>query len=514
MATRYHVNPETNRPNICTAQNKCMFAVDGEEPPHFENKIDAKAFAEKSLTEEYGAVSTVAKPVAKNPWAEKRNEETNQQSGGGTEGQKYSEGSAVEESAYKTNYVILDHNFDAAVNSIEKANRKLARAGISERFEYETEAKEWVEWDNGKKIVKPYYSFTLSAPVISYTNDGKKHDFQAVIEKTESGDFVTRSARGVELEGWKPDNLMCDHCGQKRSRNKTYVVQDPDGNRLQIGSNCVQAYLGVRPAGLWALSYDPLENEASDMDGVRYSAIPLDNSEDVMAIALAISDEGDMFVSKSAAYENGMTSTYDRVIRYMQPATQITDDYELEERDRFAQRIAQLKEKGKPQAILERLKNFEGDSDYASNLRALSKSEHIKSRDIPTLISGIVALKTEERKAAEAKKRAEAKEAKMKEFTPGHYGQVNDKIEKGTVMTLHSKKDFVSSDYWGNDILKTIITAKDAEGHQITWFTGTEVEAEEGEELVISSGKVKKHGEFSGIDQTVLGNVRLMKKKK
>lgn len=63
--TRYHVNPETNRPNICNAKIRCDFAVDGQEPPHFDNKADAKAYAEKSLTEEHGATKAVKKTVKK-----------------------------------------------------------------------------------------------------------------------------------------------------------------------------------------------------------------------------------------------------------------------------------------------------------------------------------------------------------------------------------------------------------------------------------------------------------------
>ena len=65
MSVRYHVNPETNRPNICRAKIRCDFAVDGQEPPHFDNKADAKVYAEKNLTEEYGAVSTVGKKERK-----------------------------------------------------------------------------------------------------------------------------------------------------------------------------------------------------------------------------------------------------------------------------------------------------------------------------------------------------------------------------------------------------------------------------------------------------------------
>lgn len=63
--TRYHVNPESGRPNICRAQIRCDFAVDGQEPPHFETKAEAKVYAEEKMTEEYGATAKVVKNTNK-----------------------------------------------------------------------------------------------------------------------------------------------------------------------------------------------------------------------------------------------------------------------------------------------------------------------------------------------------------------------------------------------------------------------------------------------------------------
>jgi len=61
MAIKYHVNPETNRPNQCNAKIRCDFAVDGQEPPHFSTKSEAKAYAEEQLTQEHGETRPVKK---------------------------------------------------------------------------------------------------------------------------------------------------------------------------------------------------------------------------------------------------------------------------------------------------------------------------------------------------------------------------------------------------------------------------------------------------------------------
>lgn len=59
--TRYHVNPESQRPNICRAKIRCDFAVDGQEPPHFETKEEARKHAEGNMTEEFGETSKIVK---------------------------------------------------------------------------------------------------------------------------------------------------------------------------------------------------------------------------------------------------------------------------------------------------------------------------------------------------------------------------------------------------------------------------------------------------------------------
>lgn len=61
--TKYHINPETERVNICRAQNKCQFTQEnGEEAPHFDNKEDAKKFIEKSNAKKYSSINSLKKP--------------------------------------------------------------------------------------------------------------------------------------------------------------------------------------------------------------------------------------------------------------------------------------------------------------------------------------------------------------------------------------------------------------------------------------------------------------------
>lgn len=61
--TKYHINPETGRPNICNPEKTgiCKYATNDENPPHYDSKVEAKVAYEKTANEEYGATKTLSK---------------------------------------------------------------------------------------------------------------------------------------------------------------------------------------------------------------------------------------------------------------------------------------------------------------------------------------------------------------------------------------------------------------------------------------------------------------------
>lgn len=62
--SKYHINPTTMRPNKCTATVRgCAYAKDNMVPEHYDTKEQARAAAEKQMTEEYGKTAQVKKTV-------------------------------------------------------------------------------------------------------------------------------------------------------------------------------------------------------------------------------------------------------------------------------------------------------------------------------------------------------------------------------------------------------------------------------------------------------------------
>lgn len=80
--TTYHISPDTGRPNICRAQtsNGCLYAKDGEIPPHFDSKEEARSAYEKEQQKDNThLMPTVQKKIGrprKNPLPEISTTET------------------------------------------------------------------------------------------------------------------------------------------------------------------------------------------------------------------------------------------------------------------------------------------------------------------------------------------------------------------------------------------------------------------------------------------------------
>lgn len=190
MSVRYHVNPATNRPNICRATIRCDFAVDGQEPPHFDNKTDAKAYAEKNLTEEYGAVSTVGKKERKGNLTDKAkvaaqskaireilDEERAKKKTAEQEApvEKTAEDSTVNDDAYNSGNIAV--HSDGVKRQVVETTATTIRVGDVVHGEKFTNSGKWV--DDDAKVVKVSHTLDLDWKTrveVEYEN-GNKAEF-------------------------------------------------------------------------------------------------------------------------------------------------------------------------------------------------------------------------------------------------------------------------------------------------------------------------------------------------
>lgn len=451
----FHVNPTTGDVGKCRARSgKCPFGGDSE---HFTTEEAAREFFEKS-------------------------EETARKITG------------AREAGGEVVYDMRESNLAAAEKAILQANKKLERAGVEQRFDFTVE--EYMAVD-GKNPIKaePRVKLTLSSPAIHYEG----YTFLAAVEKADAG-YVVKQAGGINLYGYVPDDLTCEACGRAIQRQKTYLVEDSDGKMIQVGSGCVKKYFGVQPEGLWALTYDPIEkaqNSASWSSG--NSAAWAADTEQVMAYALAVSDGGENFVSQSASYNWGGSSTADNV----KTAIYGNDNsYAKEMQDKALEFVAN----GEAKRLLKKLQSSDTSTDYGRNLNVISSGEYTRWEHINILVSGVSQLAREKREAAKA-----AAEKEWGTATPGFAANVGDSIagRKLKVKKVTHREQQDNYSYYGGTVTTTQLIFRDEDNHEVVWWSSKSIDVNVGDTLSVKSGRVKKHGSFNGVDQTVLTRVRL-----
>lgn len=395
------------------------------------------------------------------------------------------------------------HDFAAnllpeAVAKIDAANKKLARAGIEDRFTYEVEEylHTYTTREHGyeETITEKRCKVTLNEPELSY---GGWH-FVAALDHTDAG-VIARTAPGQSLDGWRPDHQECDHCGKNRRRNATYVVADEDGNRKQIGSDCLEPFLGVKPKGLWALGYDleaDLKEGHDDFFGRgSYGTTDVDARE-LIATALAVSDGGRAYVSRARAEEWGKNATSSLVTGAI--FGRAANKKDAEERARIAELAHQYLEDGTADAVLAAGQNIQGDDDYPTNLRTVLAADFIDMKHAGIAVSAVAVWRRQQEKAVAQQQRAA--------IPKGFIAPIKGKIAGVKATVAHVSYVDNPYDYYGG--VNTLVIFQTEDGHHVKWFASGRHELEVGQKGSFTGGTVKAHKEYQGVDQTVVTRVK------
>jgi hypothetical protein len=69
-------------------------------------------------------------------------------------------------------------------------------------------------------------------------------------------------------EEFDANDTTCDHCGTKRSRNKSFLIQNEEGEWKRVGGDCVKKFLGVNPESFFKLvqAFRDFQNTESAYD--------------------------------------------------------------------------------------------------------------------------------------------------------------------------------------------------------------------------------------------------------
>lgn len=467
MESKHHLTPEGPKP--CKASERaCKY---GE---HFATQAEAdRAFA-KRMTEEQGLVTTLAKPKA-----------------AGNEPQE-------------RRYDMLLERVLTAEASVEKANKRLARAGIIERFEltyepYETVVKE----PDGSELLVERARVVLTRPLISY--GGFK--FLSRIEEEEGG-FVAYNAPGADLRGWRPTSMECEHCHKPRARAKVYRVEGPDGSRKVIGGQCLKLYTGLSPAGLAALEYeeDLKEHFGDDEPSARGTrAQQAYNADEVLKMAAAVVKQAGRY--ESASYDGFGTGAKVKAAFFPGPSKESKEWAEA-----LRQEAAQVDVQALRQEIREALaEEANTKNDWQMNVAATLDSSHVSPKAVGTLAS---ALSLVERR----RRRLEEEKVKEVPWASGFLGAAKEKLNptgdapvKASVLNIYENEDTYG--YSPKTTYKVILKTED--GHRLQWSSSTGDIPQEGESVLIDKATIS--GGFTsnrGLDTTKINRVKWRKEER
>lgn len=398
----------------------------------------------------------------------------------------------------QSSYRIPLGRLDDALAAIEKANRRLEREGIDERFIPEVtehriarpprpEEIERFGLQPGSMIDASYAEIALSKPVINH--DG--WHFEAALDRLPGTDSFTIRTAGSEFGGWQPEPGVCDHCQQKRQRNTTFLVAHDDGRQLQVGSTCVESFLGVKPKGLWSMQFDLSElKEGADEDlGFGPGGPePVTDNRQLIAEVLAVSDGGKSFVSRSAAEFSDRQATIDELVSLQ--AAHGGKDYAD-----FAERAEAFDKDGTVDAVIAAARQLPRDSDYGQNMHTVLDTG-FTGRRTRALLSSAVAVwhRQQQQKAAPEPPAA------------GHLAPVKERVRD--VPATVTRVRYHHSNFGYHERLTTIVTMRAKDGHEVVWFASNDPEVSEGDEVSMTA-TVKKHDSYRGVDQTVVTRATL-----
>lgn len=402
----------------------------------------------------------------------------------------------IEQTETATTYRFEGTDIKKAMDYLAKANRRLERAGIEQRFETvnvvngKTEIREGEYPFQTTKLVD-FVEFDLNVPSIGYNG----WTFVASVSFEEGGTLVN-TVPGQDLTDWtRPEAHLCEHCGTIRNRTKSYVLRnDETGEYLQVGSSCLVLFLGVQPA-LWAVGME-LPEPSEERDYSSYEARYDRNLW--LAITLAVTERGAKFVSRARSGEQNGPASSGEVAEVYTPNTQLmarNPEYKawVEASREEAQRI--LSEEPELIEALVAAGNEVGlDTDYGMNLAVALASETVSRRALGILTSVVSVWYRQQVREAERK---------ASPVASGFLGEVKERL-RGLKVTVTLVRYF--DNQWGTT---TLVKFRTEDGHVASWFASGYKEFEVGQELVID-GTVKKQEVYEGQDQTVLTRVKAL----
>jgi len=311
----------------------------------------------------------------------------------------------------------------------------------------------------------------------------------------EDGGTIVRVVPGVLEEGrlssYRDAPSECEHCNWKRRRNDTYLLLSDAGEVKQVGSTCLEDFLGGKSIDQVAAYAELLAavGAACEVAGGGRGEITASLGEFLVYVACAIREGG--WVSRAraresfppteptsdAAWSRGLFPSDDLKKHCPELVLRPTDADRVRASEALSWATAELEAKG------------DGVTDYEHNLRVVVRGGYVSSR-----MAGIAAslLPMVER---ELGRRAEREVESRRRAASEYVGEVKMRrvFELRVLWVVDLEGEF------GVTHLHVMV---DGDGNYFKWSTGTR-SLDVGRTYRLRA-TVKKHEEYRGTKQTVI----------
>lgn len=331
------------------------------------------------------------------------------------------------------------------------------------------------------------------------------------------GENIVRCLPGEAIDAsYRTRGSVCDHCRQNRRRNDTYVLRHDDGRTMQVGSSCLQDFLGGDEASMIAAKAEILALAASvasdDGEGFGGSGEGADRllCKYLTFVSWVVRVEG--WKSRTVAREQGgfasadrawtlMTDGQERLKAACEPTAE--DNLAAEGAEAWAGELSD-------EAV------NAGTSDYLHNLRTVCRTGQVSFRTAGIAASAVTAFQR-----FIGQERAKAEKASQPSLD-AYVGNVGEKVTFGLAPKTGKKGqplkgspivlsllpvilDFVTG-YETDFGYTTVLKFKTPEGATLVWKSSGDagVGRDDVGKRYTLSGTIKAHTDYKGAKQTLM----------
>lgn len=396
-------------------------------------------------------------------------------------------------------YLIGEWRIEALDRKLKRLNKRAVKLGLP-TVSYDIVAEKLLKARDEVHMSRYVeVAFRGDAPVVG------GHTFIGRVEHTEAGNIVSKAPGaydgGPDLSAYRTADNLCEHCGLKRARKDTFVLQGPDGSLLQVGRSCLADYcrspdVSVAIA-LWTLLGDVSDwadedSEREPSEGGR-ALVGLQNY--VACAFAAIRQHG--WTSRAAVrndYTGSRRATADDAMSILLPPPSGAT-----EEDRRAWRAEQPTDEDTDNARAAiawaaELTDSDRCSDYESNLAVACALDYVDRRNMGLVASVAAAYLRHVDKLQTAKRDAATR-------TNEYYGEAKARVD----LVLTVTKCRVVEGYYG---LSTLVMFEDGARRTFKWFASGEKDFGVGDTVSVR-GTIKAFDEYRSIKQTVLTRCRV-----